>query len=192
MSELQRKLAKAVLIARGIWMLVMLGSFAFAAFFLPSIYLLLLIPFAILSYLMMLIIVGFTMSGQINEEVKKEFEEQNKIKELTEKIATGNHSPDEVMKMMHEVGITDAAVVEETSKVIGTYNGHEIFEWIYVKSPNMDKPAKFMYYGPAEVSNGMSIIPVVPGLLFACVQGVLYYIEVEPAQKDVQTPIPKV
>ncbi|WP_407305663.1 hypothetical protein [Acinetobacter sp.] len=191
--DLGEKLSKAANRGRAIWAVTMIIAAVGFLAFLPLHYIFLIIPLGIFLYYLIFLAIGIVVSRKITDTDFKKLEEEQRIKTICDKLASEKYTPEEALKLMQEAGIVDVVVVDQTSEPIGQYQGKDIFEWVIMKSPKFDQPAKFLYHGPAEVSDGTPIIPAISGLLFACIDGILYYCEViEPDQTNVQQPTPSV
>jgi hypothetical protein len=131
-------------------------------------YLIALIPLGIITYFAMLIVVTLYLSRTITAE---EIEEA-KREDASLQRSRAAHTED-IPEEMTKAGFTDRVEIEETSETIGTYQGVELYEWVKLKAGN--EPAeKFDYFGPAQIINGVQIMPEIPGKWFANIEGVLY------------------
>lgn len=195
MNEINERFKKAMEFAKGVWWVVMffttLAVFAYA----PRWAILLLFPFALVSYAIIFII---TMNSfvsklspeeleQVNAEKQKLAQEREKldvVKDIADRQAAGENIPaDEVLEKLSAAGITDIVKVTALGPVVGTYRDKNIYEYIVVKMQKNKEDDKLMYYGPANIVDGVAQIPVFDGMIFACVDDILYFKETVVQQK---------
>jgi len=177
--SLHDKIVKAVNRARTAWAVMMGVAAIFTFSTAPNPWMwALLIPFGVISYMVTLAVVAFMLSGNVTEEDLKEAEAKQDSLDVEAKRP---NIPPETKKFLQDVGLKpdqvslhDIAVVSKTGPEIGMFKDKPIYEFIRVKVPGATKTDKLMYHGPAVVKDGQPEIPVVDGMIYALVEGVLY------------------
>lgn len=135
------------------------------AMFLPVWCLILLIPFGIISYMEMITVAATILSRTVSEEELTAVEEEQALRDIKEQLA---------IQLMRAAGLTDVMAVEKMGPIMGNYKDKPIYEYVIVKSPGSKKSEKFLYHSPAILKNGMPEIPVLDGMIFCHVDGILY------------------
>ena len=168
---LHDKIVKAVNRARTAWAAMMGGAIILVAVTTPTFWsFALLIPFGIISYMILLATMAWLLSGNVTEEDLREAE----AKQDSLDVRMQDHvSIPEVEKVLAESGM-EMAVVKKLGPIVGAYRDKPIYEYINVKAVNAKRAEKFLYHGPANVINGVPEIPEIDGMVFAVVEGILY------------------
>lgn len=172
--SLHVKIATTVNRVRTFWALGMVVAILWVVFSYPAWYLLFLLPFGFVTYMGCLFIAALVISRDLSDQDLREVEEADALQAVKDKLSSGDHDPEEVIELMEKAGFTDIVVVEETGPVIGNYKENPIYEYVLVKAPKATQLERYAYHGPAEVVDGIPQIPVLDGLIFAHVQGILY------------------
>lgn len=185
-EQLNNRLRVALTRCKTLWWIVMLGATWYTAAQLPTWCMILLVPFAVVSYMFMLFITINILANTIppeellaaeaeNAQNKADRSKLDVLAKIAERKAAGEEvSPDEIMEAMAAAGVIDIARVTDMGPVVGTYRDSQIFEYILVKIPGKDVEDKLMYHGPANIVDGNPEIPVIDGMIFACVENILY------------------
>lgn len=134
----------------------------------------------IVSYFATLIGVSmFITANTSQEEIAEAIREKNALAK-TQAEQAPVEKPEDVPEDMFKAGFTERVDIVETSASIGAYQGVELYEWVEVKTPSEETSTRFEYFGPAQVINGIQVIPEIVGKLFLNIEGVLYSKELEP------------
>lgn len=192
MSELQRKIGRAVDRARVAWALCSGVALIGVVMFLPLWAIFFWLIISIFTYFGTLLLTAWLLAASISTEELEAAEAEIKERDLKEKLASGDHQPEDTIQMMRDAGIVDVVEVDEVGPEIGTFKGNPIYEYVLMKSPASTAVQKFLYHGPANVVNGMPEIPVLDDMIFAHIDGVLYYYKTEPENHVVQLDKPSV
>lgn len=184
-NEIHSRIARAVRRTKLAWLAVMGLATWWAVANLTPLAWLLLVPFAFLSYTVLLFITVQILASTIPHEdlmdatAKRDRDETARAKmevvaKIAERQAAGEDVPsEEVFEALNAAGV-EVVRVTDTGPVVGTYLGNDIYEFILVKMPSHEGIDRMDYHGPAEMVKGMAQIPVVEGKVFACVNDILY------------------
>lgn len=186
MSKLDDRLRVVIGNVRRTWWFVMMGATVLTMLYMPIWCLLLLIPFAFISYFILMYVTITYLAAVIPPEEIAEADEANKqidhntaklqaVESIAKRQAAGEKVPDEeIIEVLKSVGIVDVVKVDDIGPVVGTYRDKDIYEYIHVNVPGEKEPTKLLYHGPAYMVNGVAEIPVIDGMIFACVDNILY------------------
>jgi len=184
-EKMDKRLKKALRRCKIAWWVIMFAAGWWAGTYLVPLAWLLLIPFGFISYAICLFVTVNILASTIPPEEIAEADRINKAEEydrarleavakIAERQAAGEEIPtEEIMETLKAAGIEVVKVVD-TGPVIGSYRDKDIYQFIIVQQPKHDTPDEMTYYGPANIVNGIAQIPEIPGMIFACVENILY------------------
>lgn len=195
-THLDERLMKAHARCKAAWWITMIICAAYVWGNMSPWALLLLIPFGFILYLLFLyitvVILAFTIpQAEIlqadvdNEAAKAKAEKIAALAEISARQQAGEVvETDEILEALNAAGVVDIVKVTDTGPVIGHYKDKEIYSHIMVKVPNSgDEDQMMVYHGPANIVDGTPEIPVIDGMIFACVENILYSKEVPAESK---------
>lgn len=184
-NEIHSRIKRAAYRTKLVWWAVMALATWWTVTNLTPLAWLLLVPFAFLSYTVLLFITVQILASTIPHEelmettAQRDREETARAKlevvaKIAERQAAGEDVPnEEVFEALNAAGV-EVVRVTDAGPVVGTYLGNDIYEFILVQMPKREGVDRMDYHGPAEMVNGMAQIPVVEGKVFACVNDILY------------------
>lgn len=178
---LQQKIGRAVDRARISWAIIAGVSFVYALINYPWWALIIWAVLAVFTYFGTLLFTAWILAANITEEELQQAENEEKAKDLHDRIKANQVPPEELMKMMQDAGVTELVEVEEVGPEIGRYKDNPIYAYVLMKSPGSSELEKFLYHGPANMVHGVPEIPVIDGMLFAHIEGIIYSRE-QPAE----------
>lgn len=185
-TKLDDRLRVVIERVRRVWWLVMMAATVLTMMYMPVWCLLLLIPFAFISYFAIIYAtISFLAATIPPEEIAEAAAENRKneadakkleaVEQLAKRQAAGEKvSDDEIIETLNSVGIVDIVKVDDIGPVVGTYRDKNIYEYIHINIAGEKEPTKLLYHGPAYMVNGIAEVPVIDGMIFACVDNILY------------------
>lgn len=132
----------------------------------------------VISYFITLVGVSMFISANVSQEEIAEAIKEKRALEDVQKAATPAQPIDDVPEEMLKAGFTERLDITATSETIGAYQGVELYDWVEVKT-SPEETVRFAYFGPAQIINGIQVIPEIVGKLFLNIEGVLYEKDVE-------------
>lgn len=179
---------KVIALTRSIWILVLLIATVSAALYYPSwVVLLLIIPFSIVSYWVILCVVLFGVSGfvthaKVNEDAALRDFDEKQLKAIRDKIEKAGLKGTDALEAMQSAGFVSLTKLANVSEeILGQYDGEPMYAWIEIQDPTTHQLERFMYFGLSLYDDyGIPVTPLEEGKVYAHVDGKIYARDIQP------------
>lgn len=177
------RIALAVGRGRKLWAIVMIVAVLIVTFSMPFWYAIFLIPFAVMTYFVMLFVVFTLLRDGITSTEMALQQQHDKLKALHERADAGDVvSKEELLELLGAAGLAELTPVKALSdEIIGTIDGHPMHEWVEMMDPTTKKVERFTYYAVARFDqHGIPLLPEEEGKVYAHVDNVVYSRDIQP------------
>jgi hypothetical protein len=180
MTVVPHTVAQAVTRTKRVWAIAMvaLGVYVYAQYgFETSLFL---IPIGLVTYFGA---ITLTLFAQAKGKTADDFDEMDlennpMLKALHDDLKAGKveAGSEEMFHRLRECGMMDILPIGEVSEeIVGTFNGHTMYEWVEIQDPSDGEMKKFLYHSPGMYEgDGTPILPDDDNFIFAHVNGIVY------------------
>ena len=174
---IQKRIAVAVGRTRLIWVIIMIIALNVTLVWLPFWYIIFLIPFGIISYVLLVLMTCLILRETITSKDIRTDKQVQKLKVIHENLKSGKLKPgDDLLEMLHEADLVEISHVKRFSEeIFGHINGKPMYEWVEMIDPTTKKNERFIYFGVATYdSHGVPLLPDEKGKVYTHIEGVVY------------------
>lgn len=177
--DIERYVGNVLFAARTIWVGVSIFSTVVAVNLIQGWWLFALLPYYLITYLLMLVLAARYLASAIPmEDMLRESrpEAAKAFAEIKRRIVDGTlEGSEDLYELMDAAGLSVTIVTEVSEKKVGRYFDKDLYEWVEVLNPATDEKLRFEFEQVAERNDdGDFVLPPIEEKLAVLFDGGVY------------------